>query len=93
MDIESVRHKQLRRFLETGNAKGMIEPERLADMVAFIDGAESFDELGIPPNFGFHALKGDRKGDFAMTVTRNWRLTFTKLDDTTIGNLDLEDYH
>ena len=93
MEIESVRHRKLRKFLETGVAKGVIEPERIVDMIAFIDAAENFDELAIPPNFGFHPLKGDRKGDFAMIVTRNWRLTFTKIDEGTIGNLDLEDYH
>lgn len=93
MEIESVRHKQLRKFLETGVAKGVIEPERIADMIAFIDAAECIDELAVPPNFGFHALKGDRKGSFAMTVTRNWRLTFTQIDEATIGDLDLEDYH
>lgn len=93
MDIDSVHHKALRRFLETGNAKGVIEPERIADMIAFIDAAERFEELSIPPNFGFHTLTGNRKGVFAMTVTRNWRLTFTKVDDGTIGGLDLEDYH
>ncbi len=93
MDIDSVHHKALRRFLETGNAKGVIEPERIADMIAFIDAAERFEELSIAPNFGFHTLTGNRKGVFAMTVTRNWRLTFTKVDDGTIGSLDLEDYH
>ena len=92
MEIESVRHGRLRKFLETGNAKGVIEPEGIADMVAFIDAAESFDELAIPPNFGFHPLTGNRKGEFAMTVTRNWRLIFTQVDDSTIGDLDLEDY-
>ena len=93
MDIESVRHKALRKFLETGNTKGVIEPERIADMIAFIDAAERFEELSIPPNFGFHALTGNRKGVFAMTVTRNWRLTFIKVDETTIADLSLEDYH
>jgi len=28
-----------------------------------------------------------------MVVTKNWRLTFTKVDDQTIADLDLEDYH
>jgi proteic killer suppression protein len=93
MEIVSVRHKKLAKFLETGIAKGGIEPERITDMVAFIDAAESFDELAIPPNFGFHPLKGNRKGVFAMTVTKNWRLTFAKVDDNTIRDLDLEDYH
>lgn len=93
MEIESVRHKNLRKFLETGKAKGMMEPERITDMVAFIDATESLDELAIPPNFGFHALSGNRKGTYAMTVTRNWRLTFIVTDKMTIADLDLEDYH
>ena len=93
MEIESVRHKNLRRFLETGRSKGIMEPARMIDMIAYIDAAESFEELAVPPNFGFHALTGDRSGDFAMTLTKNWRLTFTKVDDQTIGDLNLEDYH
>ncbi|WP_439546623.1 type II toxin-antitoxin system RelE/ParE family toxin [Sandarakinorhabdus sp.] len=93
MDIDSIRHKALRRLVETGNAKGVIEPERVIDMIAFIAAASKLAELATPPNFGFHALTGDRKGRYAMTVTRNWRMTFTVLDDSSIAELDLEDYH
>jgi proteic killer suppression protein len=38
-------------------------------------------------------LVGDKAGRWAMTVTRNWRLTFIKLDGHGIAELDLEDYH
>lgn len=62
-------------------------------MLTFILAATSFDELVTPPNCGFHPLVGDRAGTFAMTVAKNWRLTFTKIDDTTVADLDLEDYH
>ena len=93
MDIETIRHKALRRFAETGNAKGLMQPERLRDMLAFIAAAASFDDLATPPNFGFHPLTGDRAGRFAMTVTRNYRLTFAKVDEHTVADLDLEDYH
>ena len=93
MDIESIRHKALRSFFETDSTRGLVEAERLRRMFAFLLTAESFDRIEIPPNFGLHALSGNRKGVFAMTVTRNWRLTFSKLDEHTIGNLDLEDYH
>ncbi len=93
MEIESIRHKALRRFVDTGNGKGLIEPSRLARMLSFISLTASFDELTAPPNYGFHALGGDRQGSFAMTVTRNWRLTFTKIDELTVADLDLEDYH
>lgn len=93
MEIESIRHKALRRFAESGVDKGLPEAMRLRRMLSFIVSAGNFDELAVPPNFGFHALTGDRKGSFAMTVTRNWRLTFTRIDKCTVADLDLEDYH
>ena len=94
MDIESISHKGLRRFFETGNAKGLVgDVNRLRKMLAFIDAAASFDELAVPPNYGLHELVGDKAGRWAMTVTRNWRLTFIKLDEHSIAELDLEDYH
>ena len=95
MEIESVSHKGLRRFIETGKAKGLPGDlvERIFKMVNFIIDAGSPAELEIPPNYGFHELKGDRKGTFAMTVTRNWRMTFTLNEHEAICDLDLEDYH
>lgn len=93
MRIDGIRHKGLRKFVETGSGKGVIEPVRLARILEFLVAAGSFDELYVPPNFGFHGLTGNRTGTFAITVTRNWRLTFTRVDDGAIADLDLEDYH
>ena len=94
MDIDSISHKGLARFFETGNAKGLVgERSRIRKMLAFINAAGSFDELSVPPNYGLHELIGDRAGRWAMTVTKNWRLTFIKIDDMTIADLNLEDYH
>lgn len=42
--------------------------------------------------FGFHALRGDMAGRCAITVFRNWRLTFG-FDGDDAGEVDLEDYH
>jgi len=94
MDIESISHKGLRRFFETGNAKGLVgDVSRIRKMLAYIDAAASFDELAAPPNYGLHELVGDKAGRWSMTVTRNWRLTFIKVDGHSIAELDLEDYH
>ena len=93
MEIGSIRHKALRRLFLEGRSKGIIEPDRLIDMLAFIVAAADFERLAELPNFGFHALSSDRKGTFAMTITRNWRLTFTLIDEHTLADLDLEDYH
>lgn len=95
MEIENVRHKALRAFLETGKPKGIDArvAGRLRNMIAFLVAAGNVDEFRIPPNFGFHWLTGDRAGTAAMTVTKNWRLTFRVSDTKTLIDLDLEDYH
>lgn len=94
MDVESIRHKALRRFFETGNPKGLVgDVSRLQKMLVFIVAAASLDELSVPPNFGLHALKGDREGTWSMTVSRNWRLTFRINDAGALLDMDLEDYH
>ena len=94
VEIETIRHKGLRRYFETGNAKGLVgNVDRIRKMLVFIDAAASLDELAAPPNFGFHPLTGDRAGIWAMTVTRNWRMTFRINDESAIEDLDLEDYH
>lgn len=94
MEIESIRHKGLRRFFETGNAKGLVgDVQRLRKMLAFIDAAGSPDELAAPPNYGLHELAGDRGGTWSMTVTRNWRMTFGINAEGALIDMDLEDYH
>ena len=92
MIIEDIRHKGLKRLVTKGDRR-VLEPDRLTDMIAFITAAVAFADLATPPNFGLHALTGNRKGTWAMTVTKNWRMTFTRVDDQTIADLDLEDYH
>ena len=92
MQIASIRHKALRRLATKGDRRVM-QADRLSDMLAYIAAAESLDDLMVPPNFGFHALTGDRDGSFAMTVTCNWRLTFTMPSAGVVAELDLEDYH
>lgn len=94
MDVESISHKGLRRFFETGNAKGLVgDVARLRKMLVFIDAAQSMEELAVPPNFGLHELTGSRKGVWSMTVTRNWRLTFRLDGNGALIEMDLEDYH
>lgn len=94
MEIESITDKAPRRSFETGNAKGLVgDVNRLRKMLAFIAAAGSLEELSIPPNYGLHPLTGDRQGTWAMTVTRNWRLTFSINEEGALTDLDLEDYH
>jgi proteic killer suppression protein len=47
--------------------------------------------LNIPGLF-LHPLKGERKGEWAMTVSGNWRITFC-FDGEDVIVVNLEDYH
>ena len=94
MQIDSIRHKALRRFAETGAAKGLPSGsvDRLRRMLAYIDAVEG-GGARLPPNYGAHQLTGDRKSEWALTVTKNWRMTFRISAAGAIEDMDLEDYH
>ncbi|MCZ4341537.1 type II toxin-antitoxin system RelE/ParE family toxin [Sphingomonadaceae bacterium G21617-S1] len=96
MEIESIKHKALAAFVATDKSKGLPADlaERLRKMLFLIVQSADFTTLvETLPNYGLHPLKGDRAGEWAMKASRNWRLTFRKVDETTIGDVDLEDYH
>lgn len=95
MEIGSIKHKALRSFAETGNPKGLPGNlvERLRNMLAYLDAIGQPEELRLPPNYGAHMLSGNRTGVWALTVTKNWRLTFRIGETLAIEDMDLEDYH
>ena len=64
---------------------------RVERMLDRLDAAREANDMDLP-GFKFHALKGDRKGEFAVSVSGNWRITFG-FDDQDAVNVNLEDYH
>ena len=96
MKIRNIVHKGLRRLYALDNAKG-VPPDtldKLRKMLAFLDDMEAPEELRALPSWKVHALTGDRKGTWSLSVTRNRRLTF-RIDtaEQEICDLNLEDYH
>ncbi|GGB49444.1 plasmid maintenance system killer protein [Tistrella bauzanensis] len=67
---------------------------KLRNMISFLEAMSDVDELKSIPHWHAHLLTGDRKGCWALYVTRNWRLTF-KVDHVQIEiiDLDYQDYH
>ena len=45
-----------------------------------------------PPGWRVHRLSGDRRREWSISVSRNWRVTFEERDNS-IHRLNLEDYH
>ena len=91
--IKSFRHKGLERFFRKGDARGIQTQHaaRIGRILDVLDEASSSEQLNIPGMY-LHPLRGERKGQWAMTVSGNWRITFAfEGEDVIIVNL--EDYH
>lgn len=96
MRIRNVVHKGLRRLIENDDAAGLapVVVDKLRLIVAFLQDMAREDELLAVPSWRAHQLKGDRKGVWSLTVTRNWRVTFQiDQEEIEIIDLDYEDYH
>jgi len=91
--INSFRHKGLRRFFEEGHVAGVrpTHAKRLRMLLSALNTATEIDDMDVP-GFGLHTLKGDRKGQWAVSVSGNWRITF-EFRDGNAYSLDYEDYH
>ena len=61
-------------------------------MLTAIEEAENVADLATLPGWRLHLLKGDRKGVWSLTVTRNHRLTF-RVTGSVVSEIDFEDYH
>ncbi|SDR63104.1 proteic killer suppression protein [Rhizobiales bacterium GAS113] len=90
--IKRFRHKGLERFYSSGDTRGIN-----AKHAGWLRILLTADAAGRPgdlsnPGFGLHPLKGDRKGQWAVWVSGNWRLVFA-FDGEDVTNLDLVDYH
>ena len=94
MKIRRVRHKGLRRFLETDDTRGLrrdLAP-RIRNVLTVLVSASDISGVAGPPGWRVHQLAGTRAGTWSISVSANWRVTFDVEDDE-IYNLDLEDYH
>jgi len=91
--IKHFQHKGLERFFRHGETKGVLahHQSRIQRILDLLDDACEPQDLKIPGMF-LHPLKGGRKGQWAMTVSGNWRITFA-FDGEDVVIVNLEDYH
>jgi proteic killer suppression protein len=94
MRIRSIRHRGLKQFWERNDVSRLpaARVERIRDILTALAVTEKLRDLPALPGWRLHPLKGDRKGQWSITVTGNWRITF-EISNGEICNLDLEDYH
>ena len=91
--IKSFKHKRLRKFYETGNKAGIKSShnKKLRIQLTALNTATCIEDMDLP-GFRLHTLKGNRKGLWAIDVSKNWRIVF-KFEEGNVYVVDYEDYH
>ncbi len=91
--IQRFRHKGLERLFATGDTSGVNAQfaAKLRRMLILLDKAKDPSALDMP-GYRLHQLKGDRRGQWAASVSGNWRLIF-EFDGEHATNVELIDYH
>jgi len=65
--------------------------DRVALALADLDDARKPSDLDLP-GYRLHPLKGDLKGYWSISISGNWRMTFS-IEDGDAYDVDLTDYH
>ena len=88
-----IAHRGLRRLYERGEVK-LLDPRlvpRIRRVLLLLDEATEPRHMDLP-GFRLHRLKGDRAGQWSVSVTGNWRIVF-RIADGGVVDVDLVDYH
>jgi proteic killer suppression protein len=91
--IRSFRHKGLQRFAETGSKAGIqpVHAKRLRILLTALDAASGPSDMNAP-GYDLHPLRGNLEGHWSVSISGNWRLTFSfEAEDTIL--VDYQDYH
>ena len=91
--IKTFRHKGLKAFFENGSMAGIQADHapRLAAMLRRLNETTNAQAMNLP-GWKLHPLSRDLAGHFAVTVSGNWRMTFT-FEGTDAVLVDYQDYH
>ena len=91
--IKSWGNSATKRFAETEKSKfsGM-DVDAAIDMLNLLNGISDLREIAPLRSINLHALKGARKGQWAMTINGPWRLVF-KFEKGDAYDVEIVDYH
>lgn len=91
--IQSFRHRGLQRLYERGDASRLNADhvQRLRLILTLLDAAIKPSDMNFPGS-GFHALRGNLSGFYAVRVSGNWRVIF-RFENAGAYDVDYLDYH
>ena len=91
--IKTFRHRGLHRLFQDGDARKVRadQAERIQDILSHVDTAAHPRDVDLP-GYRLHELKGERKGQWSLMVSGNWRIVF-RFEAGDAFDVDLVDYH
>lgn len=91
--IKGFKDKGLRQFAATGStAKLSVQKvDRLSAILSALNVATAPDQMNVP-GWRFHELKPRSSGVYSVTISGNWRITFS-FEGVDAIDVDLVDYH
>jgi proteic killer suppression protein len=96
MIIRSVGHRGLRQLVENDDPRFLPQPlaSRVRNVLTALILAGDMDGFveNAPRGWRIHRLSGARQGEWTISVSGNWRITFEE-EDGHVDRLNLEDYH
>ena len=92
--IRTIRHKGLKRLFEENDPRGVPSSSagKIRRMLAQLHVSEEPGDMDGMPGWRLHPLKGDRAGQWSITVTGNLRVVF-RFEGKDAFDVDLVDYH
>jgi len=96
MIVRSIHHRGVRQLFENNSSRLLKQDlvERVRGILAALSMAETMEDFirEAAPGWRVHRLSGERRYEWSVSVSGNWRITFEERNGA-IERLNLEDYH
>ena len=92
--IKSFADKETQQLYIKGKSK-RLPPDlvrRAIRRLEYVHWAKDLSDLKVPPSNRLHSLKGDRKGQFSISINDQWRICFRFIDGDAY-DVEITDYH
>ena len=92
--IKSFADKETQQLYVKGKSK-RLPPDlvrRAIRRLEYVHWAQNLNDLKVPSSNRLHALKGDRKGQYSISINDKWRICFRFIDGDA-HDVEITDYH
>lgn len=91
--IKSFADKETRKLFETGRSRRFQEiQERAVRKLDLIDETQDVNALEFPPSNRLHRLRGNRYGQYSISINMKWRICF-RFENGHAYDVEVCDYH